>query len=123
MFSYWLLTTVYCLLLSIHHSSFRIHHSSLASEFLRRSLRQRAEQGDAEQALAQSPQRRVRHDVPLAPYVGHDPAQVVCNGAPFFRCVARRARVFSDGLFIERDGLVERLLLVGFGAYAARDFR
>src|SRR5436305_10000682 len=120
MFSYWLLATGYCLLLSIHHSSFRIHHSSLASEFLRRSLRQRAEKGDAEQALAQSPQRRVRHDVPLAPYVGHDPAQVFGDGAPFPRRVARRARVLGDGLFVECERLVEGLFLVCFGAYAAR---
>ena len=59
--------------------------------------------------------------MPLAPYVGHDPAQVVGDCAPLLRRVARRARVLGDCLFVERDGLVERLFLIGFGAYAARD--
>src|SRR2546430_2088424 len=104
----------------IHHSLLITHHSSLP-KFLRRGLRQRAEKGDAEQALAQSPQRRVRHGVPLAPYGGHDPAQVFGDGAPLPRRVARRARVLGDGLFIECERLVEGLFLVCFGAYAARD--
>src|SRR2546423_11932545 len=96
---------------SVHHSSFRIQHSSLSSELLRHGLRKRAEQWDAEQAHAQSPQRRVRHDVPLAPYIGHDPAKVFGDGAPILLCVAWRACVLGDGLFVESDCLVERLFL------------